>query len=264
LSLRQNSFPNDRTKLDKYAKELISSIDSNVGIVAERGLQVFGFLHLSFQEYFVAQYLIRDSIDEVVNRFLAFIINPRFRESLLLALGWISRKWSFEDYDTFCNLLVTPTKDYSIPLGTLLFFDAFNDIQRLPSNSIIYTALNTLIDHPSTIITGTYFIINLTKLHKNIIIEWMQLNVRDDTRLFKFCQCLPMKFNEYDDVIKTDLRSTLFVVYQQLCSFHNISASGKFVIDQTLRKLRKSENAPDEIFKNDFSSYIASHNICVS
>ena len=145
LTLQQQGVSNDRTKLREYAKKLISLLDSNIGIVAERGLQVFGFLHLSFQEYFVAQSFVRgSSIEEVAKRILTFTINPRFRESLLFALGWISWKWSFDDYDKFCNLLVTPTKDYTIPFGTLLFFDAFNDMQRLPSNqsfllhSIIY------------------------------------------------------------------------------------------------------------------------------
>ena len=113
-------------KLTEYTNKLISSLDSNIGIVFERGLQVFGFLHLSFQEYFVAQAFLKgSSIEEIAKRILTFTINSRFRESLRLALGWISWKWSFNDYNHFCNLLVTPTKDFAIPLGSLLFFRCF-------------------------------------------------------------------------------------------------------------------------------------------
>ena len=104
---------------------MIKALESNTGIVAERGLEVFGFQHLSFQEYFVAQSLVKTSskdrnivtyysIDEVANRILLFTINPRFRESLLLALGWISWKWSFDDYNKFCNLLIASNKTYVI------------------------------------------------------------------------------------------------------------------------------------------------------
>ena len=50
LTLRRQGLSNNRTKLREYAEELLLLLNSNVGIVAERSLQVFGFLHLSFQE----------------------------------------------------------------------------------------------------------------------------------------------------------------------------------------------------------------------
>ncbi|CAF5053110.1 unnamed protein product, partial [Rotaria sp. Silwood1] len=144
-SILENSI-----KLRKHAKELASLLNSDVGIVAERGLQVFGFVHLSFQEYFVAQRFVRgSSVDVIVQRILRFTIDVRFREPLLLALGWISWKWSSNEYNEFCTRLATSTKDYAIPFGTLLYFDAFNDLHRLPSNLAILTALNSLLDHPS-------------------------------------------------------------------------------------------------------------------
>ena len=61
-------------------------------------------------------------------------------------------------------------KDYVFPFGTSFFFDAFNNLHRLPSNSAIFIALNNLLDHPSNTMVPTYLILNLSKLDKNVIL----------------------------------------------------------------------------------------------
>ncbi|CAF1503511.1 unnamed protein product [Rotaria sp. Silwood1] len=106
LVLKQQDLSYNHKILDEYIHKLISLLDFNIGIFAERGLQIYGFLHLSFQDYFVARSLIKGSPDEVAKRILTITIHLRFHESLLLAIGWISWKWSFDDYDVFCNLLL--------------------------------------------------------------------------------------------------------------------------------------------------------------
>ncbi|CAF3892546.1 unnamed protein product, partial [Rotaria sp. Silwood1] len=263
-TLKQLRLFNDRRKLLNYAKKLISLLDFNVGIVAERGLQIFGFQHLTFQEYFVAQFLVRESsIEEIAERIRLFTINPRFRESLLLALGWISWKWSLNNYDKFYNLLITPTKDYAIPFGTLLFFDAFNDLQKLPSKTVIFTALNSLLDHPSNLTAATYLIPNLSKLHEYIIIEWMQLHLKDEKRLLKFCQCLIRTMGRSSDENKIDSKSIPAVVYQQLWSLHYISTSAQFIIDQILRRIVSLDNFPNDVFTNELCSHVLSQNIFI-
>jgi hypothetical protein len=199
LTLKQQGVSNDRTELRKNANEFISVLDSNIGIVAERGLQVFGFLHLSFQEYFIARSLVKGPVDRVVQRILTFTIYPRSHESLALALGWISWKCSFDNYNKFCHLLVTSTKDYAIPVGTLILFGALNDLQTLPSNSIIFIALNHLLYHPSNVIRRIYLILHLSKFPKNIITEWMQSYLKDDECLFKFCQSLSVNNFGYSE-----------------------------------------------------------------
>ncbi|CAF1365995.1 unnamed protein product, partial [Rotaria sp. Silwood1] len=232
--------------------------------LSERGLQIFGFQHLTFQEYFVAQFLVRESsIEEIAERIRLFTINPRFRESLLLALGWISWKWSLNNYDKFYNLLITPTKDYAIPFGTLLFFDAFNDLQKLPSKTVIFTALNSLLDHPSNLTAATYLIPNLSKLHEYIIIEWMQLHLKDEKRLLKFCQCLIRTMGRSSDENKIDSKSIPAVVYQQLWSLHYISTSAQFIIDQILRRIVSLDNFPNDVFTNELCSHVLSQNIFI-
>ncbi|CAF3248724.1 unnamed protein product [Rotaria sp. Silwood2] len=200
----------------------------------------------------------------VAKRIVTITVHPRFHQSLLLAIGWISWKWSSDNYDMFCNLLITLCTQYSIPFGTILFFDALNDIQRLPSNSVIFIALNTLLDHPYYPSRTTYLITSLLKLHENIIIQWMQTQLKDEKRLSNFCQCLLQNAKEPNDKIQTKQKSIPSAVYQQLWLLHNVSESVELIIDQTLRIIMRSATISDQIFNKDLSLYLLSNNISIS
>lgn len=257
-TINRLSVFNNRAKLRNYAKKFISLLDASVGIVAERDLQVFGFSHLTFQEYFVAQSLVgeQSSIENVTERILTYIIRPRFRESLILALSWISWKWTMNDYTEFCNLLVRSVRYFAIPFGALLFFDAFHDLQRLPSNSVIFNALNSILDNSFDSFSVTYFMPSLFKLHENVIKEWMQQCLKDEKRICKFCCCFLAKNIECDKSTKVvNLESKTSTIYQQLCSLYNLNTSAEFVIDQTLRSMvLSSKISPDNIFTNEVFS----------
>lgn len=265
LTLKQQGISNNRIELQKYAEKTISLLESSVAIVAERGLQIFGFLHLSFQEYFVAQSFVRgSSIEDIAKSILSLTIYPRLRESLLLAVGWISWKWPVDKYDKFCNLLFTPPENQSIPFGILLFFDAINDIHRLPSKSIIFIALNNLLNHPHNEIIETYLIPNLSKLPEDIIIDWMESSLKEERFLLKFCQSFPTDSEKLYESTKNDRNPISSIIYQQLWSFHKRSSSIEFLIDQTLRTTLMSVVIPDQIFNKDFALYFLSHDICPS
>ena len=104
LVLQQQNLSNNRQELRQNANKFISLLKSNGGITIERGLNIFGFQHLSLQEYFVGLSLVKDSsIENIVKRILSFAINPRFHESLLLTIGLISLMRSFDEYDQFSN-----------------------------------------------------------------------------------------------------------------------------------------------------------------
>lgn len=253
--------------------QLLETLESNAGIIAEHGLQVFGFQHLLFQEYFVAQSLVkRHSIDrttrseyrieEIANRILLNAINPRFREPILLALGWISWQWSIDEFDQFCTEFIKSNKNYSIPLAAILLFDAFKDMPRSPSESIIFTALDNLLDHPSNMIVKTYFIPNLFKLSADMIEKWVSRPFNDKS-LSKFCQCLLRVFEpkfkdrslsnlsvdsessdeEYSDEEYSEAKFS--VISKQLYSVYNEGTSAKFIVDQTLRRIMMLEGVPD-------------------
>ncbi len=56
--------------------------------MAGRGDLLLGFVHLTFQEYLAALWLVRDQdVEATVARIQGLLDNPRWREPILLALG---------------------------------------------------------------------------------------------------------------------------------------------------------------------------------
>ncbi|CAF3991498.1 unnamed protein product [Rotaria sp. Silwood1] len=259
LTFQQHGLSNNRRELQKYTNQLISLLEHNITFVVERGLQVFAFQHLSIQEYFVAQSLVKTcSIEKIAERIVSFTVDSRFHEPLVLAVAWISFNLSFDAYNQFCHLLLTSTKDYSIPFGTILLFDTFNDLKILPSSSVLLQALNTLFDHPSKLIGSTCFFWSLSRLRDDIIIKWMQSSLKDYNSISKFCECLETKRNKKSERIHY-VSKLPNVVYRQLWSLHNKSLSIEFDIDQVLRSVMVKDNITDQIFNVDFSSYLSSY-----
>jgi hypothetical protein len=231
LTLEQHGATRNRTESRARADELIASVQGSRGFVIERGLQTFGFQHLSIQEYFVAQALVKKtSVEEVAKRIVSFTVQPRFHQALLLAVDWISCHWSFDDYDQFCHYLLTSTEEYSLPLGTILLFDALDDLQTLPSSSVLLQALNILFNHPSQLIRLTYFYWYLVRLPEEVILKWMQTSLEDDISIWNFCQCLCNRLQKRSD--RTDNHTNLpSAVYRQLWSLHSKSLSIEIAID---------------------------------
>ncbi|CAF1232096.1 unnamed protein product [Adineta ricciae] len=264
LVLKQQGVSHDRKTLNEQAKNFISSLEQGVGIFAERGLQIFGFLHLSFQEYFIAQYLVKGSADEIAQRILSIIIHPRFRQSICLAISWISWKWPPNDYNKVLSLLVNPTKGYSIPFGTLLLFEVLGDMQSLPSDSIIFTALNNIADHPSNTIRNTYLIPSLLKLDRKMIIDYMRSHLQDEERLANFCQSLMDSTSKFDKKHLPDGKQIKSIIYQQLWSFREINPSFEFIIDQIFRRTVNLHQLSNRCFRKTLQSCLRSNHISES
>ncbi len=69
-------------------------LSEDAGIVAARALCIYGFLHLTFQEYFACRALVnvddstvKVNIKELAVQFISLLPNPRPRESRNLVLG---------------------------------------------------------------------------------------------------------------------------------------------------------------------------------
>ncbi|CAF1632017.1 unnamed protein product, partial [Adineta ricciae] len=264
LVLKQQGVSHDRRTLNEQVKNFISSLEQGVGIFAERGLQIFGFLHLSFQEYFIAQYLVKGSADEIAQRILSIIIHPRFRQSICLAISWVNWKWPSNDYNKVLSLLVNPTKGYSIPFGTLLLFEVFDDMQSLPFDSIIFTALNNIADHPSDTIRNTYLIRSVLKLDRKMIIDYMRLHLQDEKRLANFCQSLMGSASKFDKKHLPDGKQIKSIIYQQLWSFREINPSFEFIIDQIFRRTVNLYQLSNRCFRKDLQSCLRSNHISES
>ncbi|CAF1434504.1 unnamed protein product [Adineta ricciae] len=251
--------------LCEYTEKILEILQSKMNIISELGLEVFSFQHSLFQDYFVTQSLLgNSSIESLAKRIVTFTSKSRFRKSLLLTLGWISWKWAFKDYNQFCNLLVNADKSSTIPLGILLFFEGFKDLRRLPMKSVIFNALNHLLNCSINIIVDKYFLWNFLKLPENLIQEWMELHLKDELNLRKFCQSLLKSIQLKIVQFPNKLKSILPKIYQQLNKYRNQNSTNEFLIDQTFRRIILIRNAHEYIVSNEFSSYFSSNHICIS
>lgn len=77
------------------AKAFIRLAEERVGLLVERGSRVFGFPHLTFQEYLAAQdiehRLIHRGVDVLWNEVSGRLMDPQWREVILLLLSGVER-----------------------------------------------------------------------------------------------------------------------------------------------------------------------------
>ncbi|UJR17613.1 hypothetical protein I4U23_004509 [Adineta vaga] len=251
----------NRTELRRFTDELTSALGSNIGITAERGWQVFGFLHLSYQEYFVARAFVeRSSTRDLAERLHGFVIYPRFREPLLLALSWISWQRSKEQFDEFCRIfLEKQSADFIIPLGTLVFLEALTDMCKLPSNDIIFTALNILLDHQSYHMFANHCFTTLSILSDEIKLEWIELHLTDEQRFYRFCRYLLAeevidRFTYLSKVLSPVVSKQLWLIS---CKYQ----TREFLFYQTLSRIITRNKPFDNIIRNTLSTFLISKNM---
>ena len=88
----------------------------------ERGTGLFGFMHLTFQEYFVARYLIRDR-SGTIGEIKARLHQPRWREPILLAIASLTETFS-GDIDGTLQVILEAGSDHEAILHQDLLFAA--------------------------------------------------------------------------------------------------------------------------------------------
>ncbi len=66
------------------AKNFLEALIDKVGLLVERGDRMFGFLHLTFQEYLAALGLLAGGTKQARENILKKLSNPRWHESILL------------------------------------------------------------------------------------------------------------------------------------------------------------------------------------
>ncbi len=127
----------------------IRTIVGQVGILVERSHELYGFLHLTFQEYLAALFLIREK-QNAPQAIIEKLDDTRWREPILMALGRISG-WGPRDQQT----LLTTLLDVDDPLGklvprsTLLIVSALPEMVHIPDgvmHEIIRRLLTTYAD----------------------------------------------------------------------------------------------------------------------
>lgn len=136
----------DEEGLKKVLERHLSSLDvlqfqqvleEEVGLLTARGQRVYGFLHLTFQEYLAACWLIRDK-DLVRERLLEKLNSPRWREPILMALGQLSAKLDEFTLQKLLMGMLTKEDPLSnlIPRVALLLLAALPEMSKIPAKVV--------------------------------------------------------------------------------------------------------------------------------
>lgn len=112
----------------------VDKMRTDVGLLSERGENLYGFLHLTFQEYLAALFLVRDR-NLAAERIIERLTDPRWREPILMCLGHISvnNKWGSNDRQRLLSRLLEaddPLGDL-IPRSALLIVSAIPEMARV-------------------------------------------------------------------------------------------------------------------------------------
>jgi hypothetical protein len=78
-----------RIEATRNARRFMQDMRQFAGILAERGRDAYGFLHLTLQEYFVGRALARMGTEERWAFLRAHLHLPRWKEPILLCAGWL-------------------------------------------------------------------------------------------------------------------------------------------------------------------------------
>lgn len=134
---RDNPPPTFRRDVDAFLR----SLREQVGLLAARGEYLYGFLHLSFQEYLAARYLVRDP-DTVHDEIVAHLGDPRWREPILLGLGYVSWTWGREARERLLHSLLRADEGLGqlVPQGCLLVAAALPELVHAPPGLVGETA----------------------------------------------------------------------------------------------------------------------------
>ncbi|CAF1151256.1 unnamed protein product [Adineta ricciae] len=243
FTLQQHRSFSNRQELHKHAKKMISSLEFYNVIVSAKGLETYGFFHLSFQEYFVAQNLLRDSSREkVVEKILSFSIDFRLHESVCLAIEWISWKWSIDEYEQFWKSFLSQGEKSLFPVGSLFLFETWNHLYKFPSKAIIFIALNNILHSSSDYIRESYLISNLINLSDDLIIQWMNSSLIDNETLAKFLSSLPNKASQFND---NHLQTKLKIIFERI-PIKSIGTNNSVMCTQELPELNEFWNHENE------------------
>lgn len=124
-------FQSSHLAAEIKVEEFLQVVREDVGILAARGEKLYGFLHLTFQEYLAALHLVTNqnrAAEEIIQR----IDDPRWREPILLALSHMSRLNADLFEELLQNLLAVddPIGDL-LPRTPLLIVAAMDEISAI-------------------------------------------------------------------------------------------------------------------------------------
>ena len=189
----------DLREIENQANEFVRIVREDVGIFTARGESLYGFLHLTFQEYFTCLKLtnidqlkqekltVRESSSDnkvhiVTQSLHRYVNDPHFRVPVALALGRVSSCWSPSDFDHFCLefIRVEDESESLLPVGAFMLISCVDDLVHYPSNNVLFDALDLLIiaagQHQWSLCCPFLFdriAVALRKLQNNVVSLWI-------------------------------------------------------------------------------------------
>ncbi len=136
---------NNKIKLKKYLKDFLKVLREDVGLLAARGEKLYGFVHLTFQEYLAALSLVK-SKEIASENILQKLDDPRWHEPILLALGHIGTEWGQNDLEDVLDDLLKADDPISdlIPRISILIVNALDEMEKIPNQIIEKIIINLL------------------------------------------------------------------------------------------------------------------------
>jgi hypothetical protein len=125
---------------------LLSTVRSQVGLLAEQGPGNYAFFHRTFQEFLAARHLLAEP-DAALGKLLDRLDHPLWREPLVLALGHAlsSPDWSSRREQLLRALLASDDSARgSLPAAALLFLSALSDLPA-PPRDVVKDAVHRLL-----------------------------------------------------------------------------------------------------------------------
>jgi len=114
------------------AAEMAVLIAKDSGLMVERGTEEYAFVHRSLQEYLAGRYLLTCVAPgrEIVDHGL----DPRWREPVLLALGYASLRFRAEQLEALLGQILSRDSDADspAPVGAMLLVEAYYEITGFP------------------------------------------------------------------------------------------------------------------------------------
>ncbi|MDF5726841.1 MAG: hypothetical protein PUP92_02115 [Rhizonema sp. PD38] len=144
----------DNNSLEQILKQHLSTLDvaqfqqvvrEEVGLLAARGEGVYGFLHLTFQEYLAGSWLIEER-ERIGERLLEKLSSPRWREPILMALGKLSAELDEAALQTLLLAMLKKLDPLShlVPRTVLLLIAALPEMVKIPDRVIEEVAFQLL------------------------------------------------------------------------------------------------------------------------
>jgi len=132
---------NGTIEIDSEA--VLKSIEAHHGIFVERAKNIFSFSHLTFQEYFTAQYIVDNTSKGSVERLVSkYALKPNWREVFLITAGMMS------DAEPLLSSLIQVaglTRGLDMESVSIPLFSLLDKINEYKESSLEYALLRVLL-----------------------------------------------------------------------------------------------------------------------